>query len=205
MEEFSDKELFRVRILFVDLIKSFFQEEPDAENLSRWRGTFSALAREQVSPEFDNAVRELFRLLDEKSLTDIKTEYYDLFINPFGESQINTMASFYLDGRSFGKTLIDLRSFLAEAGLEREEGVIDSEDSLVMLLDTFLRLIEEEKNGGGSLVQQRQATLLTEYLDPFSRKFSATVANIEAAEFYTACCNLLCGYLDLEKSLVTVS
>lgn len=111
MEDFSDKEVFRVRLRFVDLIKSFFQAEPDAENMSRWRGTFAALAKEQVNPIFDGAVQDICRMLNEKNLIDIQNEYYELFTNPFSKNQINIMASYYLDGRSFGQTLVSLRGF----------------------------------------------------------------------------------------------
>ena len=56
MDEMNDNDLVRIRLRFIDLAKSFFVEEPDAEKMSRWRGTFSALTKEQVSPRFDSAV-----------------------------------------------------------------------------------------------------------------------------------------------------
>lgn len=205
MEEFKAREVFRVRLRFIDLIKSFFQAEPDAENMSRWRGTFAALAKEQVNPIFDGAVRDISRMLNEKSLIDIRNEYYELFTNPFSENQVNTMASYYLDGRSFGQTLVSLRGFLLQAGLEREDGVVDSEDSLPMLLDIYASLIEEEKVSDGEEVRKLQARLLIEYLQPFTREFIVAINKIETADFYTSCCRLLCGYLDLEKGLVTIS
>ncbi len=205
MEDFSDKEVFRVRLRFVDLIKSFFQAEPDAENMSRWRGTFAALAKEQVNPIFDGAVQDICRMLNEKNLIDIQNEYYELFTNPFSKNQINIMASYYLDGRSFGQTLVSLRGFLVEAGLQRDDGVVDSEDSLPMLLDIFARLIEEEKMNESEAVRQLQARLLTEYLEPFTKEFTAVISKIETADFYKSCCKLLCGYLDLEKGLVSIS
>jgi TorA maturation chaperone TorD len=114
------------------------------------------------------------------------------------------MASHYLDGRSFGQTLVSLRGLMMEAGLEREEGVVHSEDSLPMLLDILAALIEEEKLGNSEEARMFQARLLTDYLEPFNRKFAEAVNGVEFAEFYQACCRLLCGYLDLEKSLINV-
>ena len=204
MEQLSDRDLFRARLLFVDLIKSFFQNEPDSENFSRWRGTFQALSKEQVNPLFDAAIRDLVRLINEKTLTDVQNEFYELFTNPFGGSQVNNMASHYLDGRSFGQTLVKLRDLLAEAGFERAEGVVDSEDSLPMMLDILSSLIDEEKNSDSELSRKFQAQLLTEYLEPFALRFSTEVAKTDRAEFYKSCCQLLCGYLDLEKGLVAV-
>lgn len=205
MNDISEKELFQVRLRFIDLLKSFFQEEPDAEKMSRWRGIFSALAEEQINPLFDTAVREFCTLLNTRSLADIKEEYYQLFINPFGDSQVNTLASYYLDGRSFGETLVELRGMFGEAGLERVEGVVDSEDSVVMMLDIFATLIDEEKKSGSEPSRQLQVRLLTEFLEPFAVKFSEAVDRSEKAEFYKSCCRLLRGYLDLEKGLVTIA
>ena len=119
MIDTDQRELLLARMRLVDLLKSFFQGEPDAEKMSRWRGMFTALVREQVSPMFDVAVREFNTLLKTMSLAEIAKEYYDLFIDPFSESQVNTMASYYLDGRSFGETLVQLRGFMDEAGLSR--------------------------------------------------------------------------------------
>jgi len=201
MGDASEREVLRTRLRFVDLIKSFFQTEPDAEKMSRWRGIFSALSKEQVNPVFDAAVRDICRRLGEGTLAEIRNEYYQLFTDPFSDNQVNIMASYYLDGRSFGRTLVSLRSFLAEAGLAREEGVADSEDSLPVLLDILASLIEEEKTSGGEEARRLQSRLLSEYLEPFAEKFAAAVEAAHAARFYRPCCRLLCGYLDLEKEL----
>lgn len=203
MEDSSEREVFRVRLRLIDLIKSFFQTEPDAEKMSRWRGTFSALVKEQVNPIFDGAVRDLHRMLNEMSLMDIKNEYYELFTNPFSQAQVNTMASWYLDGRSFGESLVALRSFLTQAGLERAEGVVESEDSLPMLLDILENLIEEERENRNA--RNLQARLITTWLGPLAIAFTSAVEGNDTARFYRACCRLLCGYLDLEKGLATAS
>ena len=201
-DEISERELSRTRLRFLDLLASFFQAEPDAEKMSRWRGTFSALAGEQVNPLFDGAVREFCRLLKEKSLAQIREEHYRLFVDPFSDSQVQTVASWYIDGRIFGASLVRLRDFYREAKLTRQDGVVDSEDSMVMLLDAFMRLVEEEKRGDAEQARVLQARLLDDYLDPCVAGLSAAVEAVDDAPFYGACCRLLRGYLDLEKGLV---
>ena len=203
MDEVSEREVFRGRLRLVDLIKSFFQTEPDAEKMSRWRGTFSALVKEKVNPLFDTAVRDIHRMLNSMSLAEIQNEYYELFTNPFSQAQVNTMASWYLDGRSFGETLVALRSFLNEAGIVLVEGVVDSEDSLPVLLDILGSLIEREKNGDE--VRELQGRLLSIWLQPLAQELTAAVKRIDTALFYQACCLLLCGYLELEKGLTDIS
>lgn len=202
MDELNERDLFRVRFRFLDLIKSFFVAEPDSETMSRWRGTFSALAMEQVSPSFDNAVKEMSQALNDKTLKELQEEYYKLFVNPFGGRLVETTASYYFNGRSYDQALVDIRSLMNEAGVQKDEGVTEPEDSLIVMLDTFASLVEEEKAGGGEIVRKLQGKLLEDFLEPFTAKFTATLKENEHADFYFLCCRILGGYLDLEKSLV---
>ena len=202
MDELNERDLFRVRFRFLDLIKSFFVEQPDAETMSRWRGTFSALAQEQVSPRFDNAVKEISRALNDKTLKELQEEYYKLFVNPFDGGMVETTASYYLNGRSYDQALVDIRSLMNEAGVQKDQAVTDPEDSLVVMLDTFASLIEEEKDSAGEKNRQLQGRMLEDFLEPFTEKFTATLKASDHADFYYLCCRILGGYLDLEKSLV---
>lgn len=202
MDEINDIELIRVRLRFIDLVKSFFLEEPDAETMSRWRGTFSALSKEQVSPRFDSAVQEISKALGEKDLEELQTEYYNLFTDPFDGAKIERNASYYFNGRSYGEALVEIRSLMYEAGLVKKDEINEPEDSLVVMLDTFASLVEEEKSGAAEKVKPLQARLLGEFLEPFSEKFTAQLKDNEQCDFYYLCCRVLGGYLDLEKSLV---
>lgn len=202
MDKFNERDLLRVRLRFLDLSKSFFLGEPDAEKISRWRGTFSALVQEQVSPGFDRVVKELSDALSVKSLKELQDEYYNLFVDPFDGAPVNTNASFYFDGRSFGQSLVEIRGLLNDAGLQKDESVTDPEDSLVVMLDSFASLVEEEKINGGETVKQLQGRLLTEFLDPFSEKFCQALEVNQNADFFRLCGRFLNEYLDLERGLV---
>jgi TorA maturation chaperone TorD len=204
IDELNERDLCRVRLRFLDLIKSFFVEEPDAEKMSRWRGTFSALAREQVSPRFDKSVREISRALQEKSLKDLKNEYYHLFGNPCGGALVETSASYYRNGRSYSRALADVRGLMAEAGLCKDPEVFEPEDSLVVMLDTFASMVEEEQRDDGLSVRQLQSRLLEEFLEPLAEHMVSVLDDHQYADFYTCCCRVLCCYLELEKGLVAV-
>ena len=204
MDELNERDLLRVRLRFLDLSKSFFLGKPDAEKISRWRGTFSALLQEQVSPGFDRAVKDLSDALSSKSLKELQDEYYNLFINPFDGAPVNTCASYYFDGRSFGQSLVEIRGLLSEAGLQKDESFTDPEDSLVVLLDSFVSLVEEEKTNNGESVKQLQGRLLTEFLYPFSAKFCEALEENKEADFFAICGKFLQEYLDLERGLFVV-
>lgn len=202
MNDLTDTELNRVRRRFIDLIKSFYVEEPDAERLSRWRGIVTALTRESINPQMDSGVRELDRMLTEMKLDVIKDEYYELFVNPYSDHLAHTTLSFFVDGHDFGQSLINFRSFLMEADLVKKDNVHECEDSAVFMLDVLDALIEEEKIDPESS-RARQNELLTEYLDPFTVHFSQEMQQNEKAHFYKACSLFFAGYIDLEKGLIT--
>jgi TorA maturation chaperone TorD len=204
MHELKEQEFFRVRFRFLDLLKSFFIEAPDAETMSRWRGTFSALALEQISPRFDNGVQEISRALNNTTLKELQEEYYQLFVNPFDDGKVGITASYYLNGRGYDQALVDIRRLMKQAGVQKDQGVTEPEDSLVVMLDIFVSLIEEEKAGGGEPIRQLQAQLLEEFLEPFTEKFTSALKKNAQADFYYVCCRILGGYLDLEKSLGAV-
>lgn len=201
-----EKEVTKVRLRIVDLIKSFYVSQPDAEKLSRWRGTFNALAKENVGDAFDSQVAAIRNCLQRKSLEELQEEYYKLFTDPFTDKGLQTSASFYLSGRSHGKTLVDIRSLLMEAGIERNEDTIDTEDSLVVMLDIYARLIEEETlaDTGGD-VQSYQEQLLRRFMLPFADSLLKSAQENTFADFYTLCCQFFCCYLQMEKELMGVA
>ncbi len=203
MDELSKRDLFRVRLRFLDLCKSFFLGKPDGEKISRWRGTFSALALEPVSPVFDRVVKELSDALNVKSLKELQDEFYSLFVDPFDGDPVNTNASFYFDGRSFGQSLVSIRDLLNDAGIQKVDSVTEPEDSLVIMLDSFASLVEEEKTNGGEAVKGLQSRLLTEFLRPFSEKFCESLEKNQSAEFFAICGRFLNEYLDMERGLVS--
>jgi len=201
MNELNDKELLLVRLRFLDLIKSFFVSQPDAERLSRWRGTFAALVKDQVTPEIDSAARDLNTQLTSKKLEDLQDEYYALFTDPFSDNHLNMMASHYIDGRNYGNTLISLRQFLYDTNITVDNSLGDSEDSLPVMLDILVTLIEQQKQGEDTSIEQ--GNLVNVFLLPCIDHLSRSAADNQSAHFFDGCIRFCKGYLNLEKSLAT--
>ncbi len=201
MNDIQDRDLIRVRLRFLDLLKSFFHEEPDAEKLSRWRGIFSSLVQENITPEIDKSTTALSRLLDEMSLPELQDEYYKLFVNPFSETPLNMSSSYYLDGKNYGPSLVLFRQFLKDSELENKQSSLEEDDSLLLMLDFMATLVEEEKSAATS-TKENQARLLIDFLHPSSRKMKEAVFSIANARFYQQCFTFLNGYLNLEKQLL---
>ena len=92
--ELTDRDLSRIRLRFLDLLKSFFQDQPDAELLSRWRGIFAALDSQRITKNLDKATHELGELLSSMTLKQIKEEHYALFIDPYSKQLLPLTAAY---------------------------------------------------------------------------------------------------------------
>lgn len=201
MSELSDQELNVVRLRLLDLIKSFFIDEPEKDRYEVWKEIVSSLTTEKINPTMDSAVRKLDDMLTTVEFDKLKEEYYDLFIDPFSEYLVQTTLSYYVDGHSFGQSLVDLRRFLLKAEITKAEGLDESEDSVVFLVDILATLIREEEHDLDN-AKKNQTKLLTQFLDPFSVHFNSALEKNKRAKFYEACAAFLSGYVDLEKGLM---
>ncbi len=200
MSENTFRDICRIRLRMIDLIKSFFIGEPDAEKLARWRGIFTALSKEQISADLDPAIRKLCELLDSLSLDGIQDEYYRFFGNPFSKELVEMSASFYADKKNYGQTLANLRGLLDRADIVREKDVTDPEDVLPVILDSHARLIETEMRNEDEDVSALQSELLEKYLYPLATRIKEDLQGKEG-DFYQACGAFLFGYVELERGL----
>jgi len=199
--EITDRDLILVRLRFLDLLKSFFQEEPDAEKMSRWRGIFSSLSKKPINQKLDISIQLLGEVLDNKELQELKEEYYNLFINPYSKQLLPLNAAYYLDGKSFGPSLASYRELLKQAQLIKDENITDPEDSLLLMLDTLATLIEEEKQSPEQ-ARELQDQLLQQFLLPTALRINDSITSNTAADFYQKCIQFLCAYLELEQGLI---
>lgn len=199
--ELSDRDLCLIRLRFLDLIKSFFQETPDAERISRWRGIFAALNKEQINQQLDTVIGQLSEMLDNKDLHELREEYYDLFTDPYSKHLLPLNAAYYLDGKSFGPSLVNYRELLKQSQLIKDPSITDSEDSLLLMLDTLVTLVEEEKQGSEQ-AREAQDQLLNQFLLPTTQHINKSIKDNPKAEFYEKCIAFLNAYLELEQGLL---
>jgi TorA maturation chaperone TorD len=198
--ELTDRDLYRVRLRFLDLLKSFFQEEPDADRLSRWRGIFTALGKENINQRLDTAIHAFGETLANKSLQEIKDEYYALFVDPYSRQLLPLNAAYYIDGKSFGPSLSSFREILKQGQLVKDSRFTDPEDSLPIMLDVLISLIYEEKKGTME-TRHLQEQLLQQFLIPTTKQINERIRENPKAAFYHKCFDFLDAYLELEQGL----
>lgn len=193
------RDITRVRLRFIDLIKSFFFEMPDAERLARWRGIFHALHNERVAPLLDHGIERIRQRLAENRLSDLQQEYTELFGN--NAARLSLRASHYLDGRTYDDTTAALHQFIRGAALQRHSLLTEPDDTLVVLFDMLATLVHHEKNGQST--RHLQAGLVHEFLQPFIEELGTAADRHSRAWFYHDCILFTGGYLELERRLLS--
>ena len=189
----------QVRQFFYELGKSFFVAEPDAAKVDGWRQVCRSLAGEIPDPAVAGSVRRLAGLLEDLELQRIQDEYYDFFVNPFSPRQVNWTASYYLDGHHFGRRLVEIRQLMAASGYVKEEEYKEPEDSLPVLLDLMVRMIETE-NAADEMAAVTQERLRRDFLAPLVSHVCQRLQQVEDARFYPACAEFLQSWLRMEDN-----
>jgi len=169
--------------------------------LSRWRGIFAALEKENINQTLDSAIHELGETLAARSLQEIKDEHYALFIDPYSKRLLPLNAAYYIDGKSFGPSLANFREILKQGQLVKDSKFTDPEDSLPIMLDALITLINEEQKETMD-TRHLQDQLLQHFLIPTTKKISERINEDSEALFYQKCIIFLDAYLELEQGLL---
>ncbi len=163
-----------------NLIKSFFWESPKKENIEAWRAFVANLYNDSINREFDKTIAFMKEALDNSDVESIRNEYYELFENPFGEGLSNLNASFLLEGKNFGESLVEIRDFLEDLKVVKDTDYKDTEDSILFMIDLMLYLID---SGNCADIQQN---FMKRFLIPSFERLAEILQTNEKAYFYAA-------------------
>ena len=160
---------------------------------------FTALTRERITPDLDRAATAVLARLSDQTLAGIRDEHQELFINPYAQYPLATTASHYMDGRHYGRTLVACRELLKQARLLPGQDIDEPEDSLLLMLDALVTLVDEEKKGVPTMEPQHR--LLKRFLLPTARSMLNAARDNQRADFYQVVLTFLVAYLDMEEML----
>jgi TorA maturation chaperone TorD len=198
----QNDEINGVRSFFYELIKMSFYKEPD-ENYLNIIGEFIRNIDSDTYRENEYFSEKLGQMVDIFSFTisnlstdEIKDEYNELFINPFSNNLINTNASYYIDKKNFGDTLINIREFLKRNDLEKSANLKEPEDSITFLTDLMLYLINSKDT------TENQIELFENFINPLFLNIQTALKTNEKANFYKCIGYLIDFFLTLEKGYI---
>jgi len=133
----------------------------------------------------------------------VADEYIRLFIGPHGP-KVNPYESHYFTGRLLDRPLAEIRSFLKEIGIEKQEGYPEPEDFLAFELEVMRWLIGKQTAAANAEEKrwlQHQADFLKEHLLVWVPACAQEIEQTQGANFYLAVAMILRGFLQIERTL----
>lgn len=194
-EAFLRDEAHALRAGVHELLATLLAAEPDGETLERLR----AIGDVDAS---DGPLAMGWQLLraaaDKADPARLRHEYNALFIG-VGRGELVPFGSWYLTGFLMEKPLAELRAELARLGIERREGVAESEDHVAGVHEAMALIIRSDEEAIDFATQQ---TFFEQHLAPWLGRFYDDLQNAEAAEFYRAVGFFGASFIDVERQLL---
>ena len=192
-------EVIRMRILMYDLARSFFAQAPDDERCRMWHVMFSALTEVRQEPEISSAAGKIVEVLDKQGGEGVRKEYSALFLDPYSESRLNRTTSWYADGKNLGPSLAAVRQLMHEAGIRRTDDYHEPEDSLEVLLDSMILLLEEAEEKGEEHGHELRQRIFLDFIMPLLDAMIPYMEKMDDFPFYQACAGYLKAWLIIER------
>ncbi len=181
-------EVSRARSILYDLFALFFLPDFNEEKYTLALKIIQNLPQTGVE-SFDKASKALKEALCRQKPSEIREEFEKFFIVPFEGEQIPLEASYYLDGKIFGPSLVKLRQLLERLGLAKVEEIPEPEDHLGVLLALMAESARQK-----SLIEQRE--LFYNFLRPCVYGVSKRLGKKNS--FYKTVVKMLEAFLELE-------
>jgi TorA maturation chaperone TorD len=121
---------------------------------------------------------------------------YDALFGGVGKPEVYLFGSHYLSGFLNERPLVRLRTDLAGLGLQRHEGMSDTEDHVAYLCEVMRYLIAGDDVAVANLA--RQSEFFAAHLQPWVASLCNTIAVHPKASFYAALAAFAHAFTDIE-------
>ena len=174
--EFLQDQAQAMRAAVYELLGSLLAKQPEEQTLERLRN----IGEIDVS---DGQIAMGWELMKQASLKfdqeAIHDEYFSLFLG-VGRGELVPFGSWYITGFLMEKPVAVLRSELIRLGIERQEGVVESEDHIAALCDAMALIIRNSDE----IPLATQQQFFNDHLSPWVGRFFNDMQNAKAAHFY---------------------
>ncbi len=140
-----------------------------------------AASETQGETVLEHAWSELVAVCRTAQQENVREEYEQLFIG-VGKPEVMLYGSYYLSGFLMEKPLAELRTDLAQLGLERSVAMVESEDHLAALCEVMRHLIVSDELANADLAVQEK--FFAAHMRPWILDCCAAVAAHPGARFY---------------------
>ncbi len=192
--EFLQDQAQAMRAAVYDLLASLLARRPEEETLERLRGIGEVDASEgQIAMGW-----ELMKQASRKTqLESVHEEYFALFIG-LGRGELVPFGSWYMTGFLMEKPVAVLRGELAALGIERQEGIVESEDHIAALCESMAIIIRSSDE----IPLATQQQFFNDHLEPWVGRFFNDMQNAKAAHFYRSVGFFGESFFDFERQLL---
>ncbi len=175
-QEFLDDQAQGMRAGVYELLGRLLASEPDESLLQLLRDIGDVDASDGRIGMGWGLMKQASQKIEIDKLRD---EYFTLFIG-LGRGELVPFGSWYLTGFLMEKPVAALRTDLVRLGIERQDGVLESEDHIAALCDVMAILIRSGQETG--LNEQR--VFFDTHIAPWAGRFCKDLQNAKAANFY---------------------
>lgn len=154
---------------------------------------------EQPESALEMAWSVLRRAASDYTPEQIDDEYHQLFIG-LGRGVVVPYGSWHLTGFLMEKPLGALRADLRKLGIERSDGVAESEDHIASLCQAMAAIIVADE-----IDFDTERTFFREHIASWSDDFFRLLDEASCAGFYRAVGNLGKSFIDVEKQYLSMS
>lgn len=193
-QEFLEDQTQLVRASVYELLGRLLAREPDEPTIQSLRDIADVDASEgQIAMGW-----QLMKQSAQKhDLQEIREEYFSLFIG-VGRGELVPFGSWYMTGFLMEKPVAVLRSDLQMLGIERQGGVVESEDHIAALCDAMALIIRNSDE----IPLQTQQAFFNDHIAAWVQRFFTDMQNARAAHFYRSVGFFGESFFDFEAQLL---
>ena len=175
-DEFLQDQAQAVRASVYELLSSLLARQPEEEVLERLRHIGDVDAS-------DGKIAMGWELMKQAALkadlAAVHDEYFALLLG-VGRGELMPFGSWYMTGFLMEKPVAVLRGDLQRLGIERQAGVVESEDHVAALCDAMALIIRNPSE----ISLDIQQAFFNDHLAPWMGRFFNDMQNASSAHFY---------------------
>lgn len=192
--EFQQDQAQAMRAAVYELLASLLAKQPDDDTLQRLRNIGDVDASEgQIAMGWELMKQASLKF----DLEAVHDEYFSLFLG-VGRGELVPFGSWYITGFLMEKPVAVLRSELIRLGIERQEGVVESEDHIAALCDAMALIIRSSEE----ISLETQQQFFNDHLAPWVGRFFNDMQNAKAAHFYRSVGFFGESFIEFEQQLL---
>lgn len=195
-DAFLDDQAQSMRAGVYELLGRLFASEPtdDVLNVLREIGDVDA-SEGQVAMGWELMKQSALKT----DVISVRDEYLDLFVG-VGRGELVPFGSWYVTGFLMEKPLAVLRTDLVGLGIERQEGVVESEDHIAALCDAMAIIIRS----GREVPFAQQKSFYNDHIEPWASTFFKDLQSAKTAHFYRSVGFFGEGFISFESRLLAM-